>query len=277
MFQKKQLAKWFLLLGLSLVYSKGLLAQPLFSIKPLALLYQNLSGQVQSDAAIILAPSKNLHDLSFSMADMQKINQGDVVYWLGADTSPELEKMRQRFSEKAWRSLQQNAHSWLDPKQLPLLIDAMVTAMSSAKPSEREHYWQRADALKLQLAQIFKQAKTQWKSTDVTFLIGHSAFEPLLSYLKVPVYEYYQGHSHGGQQTGFKEKVALLEKIQSGEISCALEEPDVSFEALAKRFPSLKRIPLEPMAGKTAYSEQGFVEFIQQNLQQLELCQNNRG
>lgn len=273
MLQKKQLSQRLVILVFCYLLSTNLLAQPVFSIKPLALIYQSISGQSEAPGEVILSPNKNLHDISFAMADIQKISQGDVIYWLGAKASPELEKMRQRFSDKAWRSLQQDAHSWLNPKQLPALIDAMVTAMSAENPSEREHYWQRASALKKALAKQFEQAKNQWENARPSILMGHSAFEPMLEYLGLDIFEYYQGHSHGGQQTGFKDKAKILQRLQNGEINCALEEPDVSFAALAKRFASLKRITLEPMAKNIAYNEQGFLTFMQHNLQQLQLCQ----
>lgn len=273
MFQKKQFNQGFLLLVMSLVFSVAAKAQPVFSIKPLALIYQSISGQPQSTASVILPANKNLHDLQFSVTDMKKLQQAEVIYWLGAKASPELEKMRLRFSEKAWRSLQQEAHSWLDPQQLPALIDAMATAMSAQTPLQREFYWQRATVLKQELQKLFEQAATMWPDGKPSLLIGHSAFEPLLAYLQLPTFEYYQGHSHGGQQTGFKSKALLLKKIQAGEIHCVLEEPDVHFSSLIKRFPQLIQVTLEPMAKTIAFSEQGFVQFMQQSIQQLQLCQ----
>lgn len=241
-------------------------AQPslLFSNKPVAMLYSAVTGKELSAAQVLYPDDRNMHDYQLSVADLKKLNAAEVIFWLGPHAEPQLAKLRQRFSNKEWVALADAEHAWLSWQGMQLMLSNLQS--SDYVPSV-EDVSKQLHALKV------RYEKALSALTEEKFLLGHAAFQPYFSEIGLNGgLIYSQGHSHGHHEMGEKERLKAQQLIASGEVVCAIEEPDLHFDHLNKRFPGLRLIRLEPMATSFELSPASFMAFNEYNLQQLLAC-----
>lgn len=238
-------------------------ADTLVSIKPLAMIYQNLTQQAAPD--VLIPAQQNMHDYALSLGDLRKLQKNNTVIYLGDDSEHALAKIKQKFPHKTWHAVAEKTdHAWLDPHAMAALIENMALIAKQQQP-------ELADQLALQQSVLLAQI-TQWQQAwqlrfepfkDQPVLLGHSALIHLLQSFGLQPVLYFSSHSHGQQQSGAKELLKIQQAIQQGQIRCAIEEPEVSFKQLQQRFPSLQREFIDPNGENIALNAQAYLALLQ--------------
>lgn len=251
---------------MALVFSPFVAAEPniLFSNKPVALFYASVTSTTLSDEQVLFPDDRNMHDYQLSVVDLKKLNRADVIFWLGPTSEPQLAKLKQRFTQKQWIALADTEHAWLSWRGMQQMLKNL---QKSAYGKPRENISEQLLSLKSRYEKELSRFSGQ------KFLLGHAAFEQYFAELGLTgAVLYSAGHSHGHHGMGEKERLGVQKLLASGEIRCAIEEPDVHFDGLSRRFAGLKLIRLEPMATSFRLVPSSFLAFHQYNLQQLLGC-----
>lgn len=243
----------------------------LVSIRPLALLHQTLLPDMPAPDTLLPA-NTNLHDYALSASDLQRVHNAPVLLWLGSNNEKFLERLERRFANKnRWMALAPGSdHVWLDPAQLPALIHNMAEALTELHP-------QHSDQITSQKRQ-FLAALAQWQSDwqdkltpfrQTPLVMGHDAFLSMARQLGLEnVQLYIAGHSHGHRHGGTRDLLGIQQQLASGDIYCLVEEPDVSFRQLQRRYPQTVSVLLEPMAA--SYND--YLVFLNDSADKLLQC-----
>lgn len=236
---------------------------PLFSIKPLAMLYQALAVDTSEAPKILLSADKNLHDYQLTVEDMRSLQSSSSFYYFGSEAN--LSKLSLRLKTNNWHQLVGHSdHAWLNKQALFALIKQLSGVMQKQQPSFAKHIQQRQQTLLRQLDQRFDYWKSQLSAySSEPLLLGHTAFSMFAKDLGLQHVEIYRsGHSHGHKADGMHDLMSLQKEIAVGQIRCAVEEPDISFAKLQARYPDLELISLEPMGQSIELSDKAFVRYI---------------
>ena len=238
------------------------------SIQPLALIHQALLPSAPAPD-VILPPHHNLHDYALSIDDLKSLQQADILFWLGERNETFIAIIeRQRKHRGQWYALAPGtSHAWLNPAQIPDLVNNMTKAL-------QQHHPDAADAIEQSRRQLLADItdwQNQWQKElagyqDTPFLLGHDAFLAMTEALGLHGAQIYRaGHSHGHAGGGARSLLQIQQQLADGTIRCALEEPDISFATMAGRFPQLQLYRLSPMA-QNADSFTGFLHASAQTL-----------
>lgn len=255
------------------------LAKPLFSLKPLALLYAALYHQNIDSEQVLYPADQNVHDYQLSVNDLRKVQKHQTIIWFGHDVEQPLAKLSKRLTDKVWLEVGNKEHIWLEPAAL----DSVLQAMIDAAPIEQQA---KLTNNKQQLLQRIEQSLSQWKAKFAPFkeqpiIVGHSAFNALLNALDVHnilTYSVGHGHGHGGHHHGgTRKQLAIQKRIQQGDVHCVISEPDLSFDSLSQRFKQLTIVQLEPMATSIALDSKGFEQFLHNNIEAAYNCLATKG
>ena len=247
-------------------------AKPLFSIRPLAILYAELTNQQLDESQVLLSASSNVHDYQFSIADLKRIQSASTFYWLGAEAEPKLAKLAANYPNSAWVSLQQQTHAWLGMQQQLALIDSLATQLAQQAPSQAEQIMQRKMRLVAELQTQYQNAAAQF-SRDTQVVLLHSAFAQWLRDLSLPEPLYIsQSSSHGHHHQGEKQNLSVQQRLANGEVACVVEEPDMQLTQLKRKFPKLGFIKLSPMAAQAELAPGEWLQYWHRNTMALKTC-----
>lgn len=249
-------------------------APVMVSARPLAMLY--LALRPQQPVEILLPSDRDMHDYSLQVADIKRVQAASLFFWLGPASEPFLQALAQRFAGAGrWVAVaDKHGHAWLDQQYIPLLVAAMATALAEQYPAEKASIGSREQALLAAIDERYRFWRERLQPYAHTpFVLGHDAFAAFAANLGLGQALLYRAtHDHGHVQAGMHELLALQQRMASAEITCALEEPEVSFAALARRYKTLKLARLEPMATSIPLSEQAYIAFIDASAQAFETC-----
>jgi zinc transport system substrate-binding protein len=249
-------------------------ATVMVSAKPLALIYGAL--QPQQPVEVLLPSDRDMHEYSLSIRDIKRLQSAPTFFWLGAQSEPFLLALQQRFAgQKNWVAIADNtSHAWLDQQQIPVLVNNMAQALVKQNPAEKQAIQARSTAL----IKAVNERHQYWRQrlqpyTNKPFLLGHDAYTGFAKNIGLQQGLLYRtSNDHGHVQAGMYEILELQKRIAQGEITCAMEEPEVSFATLAKRYPALKLGHLEPMATGIPLQADAYVAFIDSSAQAFETC-----
>lgn len=248
----------------------------LVSSKPMALLYHALVGE-NSAVEILLPEKQNTHDYALTVTDLKKLHNAEYFFYFGGANEAFLSKITPRFANNTWFALSQksNEHIWLDPSQYPTLVEQLAQVLSTLYPAQAEQITINKHALLTDIAQWQTHWQTQFTSLKNTpFLLGHSAFLPFAHSLGLDgAVLYFASHGHGHTQSGAKTLMLIQRAIAEKTLYCAIEEPDISFAQLRKRYPHLQTVLIDPLADNSAT----FMAFLQQSTERLYQCLQHQG
>lgn len=246
------------------------------SVKPVALIYAALQPEAAESIQILIPADRNVHDYALSIKDLKRLQTAKTLFWLGAESEPFIAKVQKRLSgDGQWIAVAGAApHAWLDVTQLPTMVKKMTDALVRQNPQEKDIIETRAsDFLK-----VVMQRQTYWQQqlqpyANTPFLLGHDAFVAFASNIGLKHAELYRGgHDHGHAQGGMHELLSIQKELSEGKINCALQEPEVDFSDLAKRYPDLQLTYIEPMAHKIAITPQAYIQFFDETAQAFQQC-----
>lgn len=239
-------------------------APVLVSAKPLAMIYLALRPQQPVD--VLLPADRDMHEYKLTVADISRVQQAPLLFWLGPVSEPFLQALAQRFSaQKNWVALAGNTgHAWLDQQQIAVLSGNMAKALVQQYPSEKTAIEARQAAFITRINQRYAYWQQQLQPYSIKpFLLGHDAYLVFAGNVGLRQGVIYRAaNDHGHVQAGMHELLAIQQRIASGEITCALEEPEVNFAMLAKRYPALHLARLDPLGISITLDEKSYIAFI---------------
>ena len=246
-------------LSLTLPLNVAIAGEPprvLASIEPLAMLLRDVFGDAVTVDTFLLS-SQTPHDASFTPGQASKVQQADLIVWLGKPAEPSLAKLmaRGKGSELAMLSLPgihqrelqgtddhdhpgHNHHSnldphlWLSPDNMILLARALP-AQAAALGLDPQQIQQQVASFETRLNQqraLLQQQLAPY--ADKPYLSHHDAWgyfaeafglQPVL-----PV------STSTDLSPGSKRFIALIRQIETDDIQCFMAEPE-SRRALAER------------------------------------------
>jgi zinc transport system substrate-binding protein len=174
----------------------------LVSVKPLALIAQELVGE-RAHVETLISAGQSPHHYSLTVTDRQKIEEADLVVWVG----PELE----RFLEKPLRSARNSValfgltsheevkegehdhgaetHPWLAPDQAAAIAQTITAELIKQNPEASEGYHNNLkgflaslDVLDAQVIEQFQDIEGQ----DSRYAVAHDAFRGLTDHYRLP-------------------------------------------------------------------------------------------
>jgi ABC-type Zn2+ transport system substrate-binding protein/surface adhesin len=239
----------------------------LFSVRPLAFLHAALRPEAATPA-VLIPGAMDPHHYTLTVADMARLRQAQLLFWLGSTNEPYLARLAGgRSGTPIWIAIGGN-------QPFGESAQAMAAALSQRYPAEAASIQTRAD----QLLQARKKQEEFWRQqlapfTQQHFLLGHNALLPLVEGLGLQGARIYQAESgHGHAQGGMQELLTLQQEVASGKIRCAIEEPGIRFQALAKKHPGLRLAYIEPMGGNLAITPDASLTLFNTTAAALQKC-----
>lgn len=197
----------FFRIGLTLISLGLLLAMPvqarlqvLASIKPLALIAQEVVGD-QADVSTLLPITASPHDYPLKMSDHKRLRAADLVLWIG----PEMESFLARplatlaadklitsyqlpglhWPEAATDGHNHNNHShfgkdphlWLDPRNAVVIAQAVAARLAQLQPASAAQFRANAERFGTAAALLDKQLAQQLAPVKaVGFAVYHEGY-----------------------------------------------------------------------------------------------------
>jgi zinc transport system substrate-binding protein len=229
----------------------------LASIEPLAMLLRDVLGD-HVDVQTFLLPSQTPHDSSFTPGQARRVQQANLIVWLGGDAEPALGRLMARFpgAQLAMLSLtgihqremqdvgdhhghsHKHAHGALDP-HLWLSIHNMLL-LAQALPDQADHLGLERAAIQLAVEQLSATLTAQRERL-------RTALEPLANQ---PYMSHHDAWGYFAEEVGLRPVIPLtastdltpgsrrftrlVQQIEQEGIRCFMAEPE-SRRALIER------------------------------------------
>lgn len=179
----------------------------LASIRPMALLTQELTAGLPVQVETLLPAGATTHDYALAPSDLARIKNADQVLWLGSGSEPYLRKILQSHPRQlAWESLPEllrlparaalhhdnsghdhhhhgedsiDPHIWWSVPNVILLARALEQRMGSDRPAWREQLQQQRQQVEKALLAQLVDYRARLAGGFKPFLLAHDAFHYL--------------------------------------------------------------------------------------------------
>ncbi|MEN0039236.1 MAG: zinc ABC transporter substrate-binding protein [Cellvibrio sp.] len=276
------------LLGLGLILAAPAQAklQVLASIKPLALIAQEVAGD-QARVDTLLPITASPHDYPLKMSDHKRLRAADLVLWIG----PEMESFLARPlsslpADKLITSYQlaglnwpeevqedghhhtnhvhlgKDPHLWLDPRNAILIAQALAERLAQLQPASAAQFRANAQRFAASVQQLDQQLAAQLAPVkDVGFAVYHEGYGHFVGRYDLHQVAYV---TYSPERRPGAKHLQELREILAKEGECLFMEPYYKVQGMEEMATSLNlRIGLlDPIGGQQVSS-------YQQLLQQL--------
>lgn len=175
----------------------------LASIKPLELLAREVVGE-RGRVSLLLEPNASPHDYPLKVSDMQRLNDADLVLWVGEELETFLRRPLARVAPEhrlaltalpdlhwpqATAEAEQTGHShshhhhgrdphlWLDPRNGAKVARALADRLAALDPDNAGYYRERAEALLRELDELDQTLAARLKPVAGRgFAVYHEAY-----------------------------------------------------------------------------------------------------
>lgn len=270
------------LMGIALSIGVEAEQRVLASIKPLQLIAQAVVGD-RYPVQVLLPPGATPHHYSLRPSDMRKVNQADLIIWLGAETETYLAKPLGRadqsyieinLGEYLERGPDRYAdpHLWLSSRYAARIAGLIADRLGELDSAGEAIYRANLHRFTQALDRLHGQFSAERKQREIRYLVYHDAYgyferEYSLSHLDVVTL-------NPEVNPGARHLLRLQKRITEQKIDCILVEPESNgaiVEALiAER--QVKRLLIDPMAGDIAPGPQGYVKFLSRVMETFQQC-----
>lgn len=273
---------------LALILTSGARAESLqvvASVRPAALLVQELTAELPVSVTTLLPRGATPHDYALKPSDLRTLVNADLVVWLGDDSEPYLKPVIRKAGRAIqWeelgaverlslRELQRgdrvhgdrvhgdhdqahhghdhpamhfDPHLWLGVDNALALAAALQDALQLALPQHSQQIARNRAALAQRLQQQRQQVQAALAESP-PFMLSHDAYQYLEQDLEIA--------SVGAVnldpeiKPGVKHLMALKQLLQARDVQCVLVDPTVSSALLDKldRSPPLHRAAIDPL------------------------------
>lgn len=240
----------------------------LTSIRPLQLIALAVGGDAIRVEAL-LDPQFSPHDYQLRPSDRAKLNNTDVVLWVG----PQLEAFLQAPLSALPKNIVKVAlqddidtdpHIWMDPIATIQIAQHMSAQFAALRPERRAYFESNTKRLAAALMQMDAEYRAQIKSASELrgFMVSHDAYGR---------FERRYGFSHRAALTdaadmppSAKSLLAIERELADGRIACIWRQPQESklYERLvAER--KIRSVTIDAMATQIPAVADGILQFYQ--------------
>ena len=275
--------------------------QVVASVRPVALLVQELTQGLTVEVDTLLPQGATPHDYALKPSDIKAIVAADLVVWMGGVNEPYLkgavakaktsvdwsalprlirlplrETMHGDHHDHAHHGGHEHAnaaydlHFWMSLDNALLLADAVEQSLKTLRPDLAATLATNKAAMKQNLQQQRLQTRGLLAQTKAAFLLSHDAYH----YLEEDLDTFSDGAITLDPEVkpGIKHLMAIKKRVQERNISCVLTDPTVSNALLDKvdRNPPLTRISIDPLAWD--YQGERYSEWLSSTYVKMVVC-----
>lgn len=248
-------------LGLLLTHTAVLAnEQPrvLSSIRPLALLVENLAGDLVM-SEVLLSGGESPHHLALKMSQIEKIKRADLVLWVGPELESFLVKPLQKHASHIamskidgiyWLSegkdqaheggLHGDPHLWLDLSNVARLSEVLAQELIRLLPAQQSLIESRQQNFVNDLIALDEQTNSELKPLKGGFISYHQA---LAYYVSAHQLTHLASILEGSEERPGARHITELKKGMAKEARCLVA--DLSETESARRYAALLGLPLE--------------------------------
>lgn len=200
----------------------------LTSIKPLQLIALAVGGDaIRADA--LLDPQFSPHDYQLRPSDRAKLNDTDVLFWVGPQLEAFLQQPIKSLSGRATvvslQDADEDPHVWMDPIAATNIAQRMAAAFATARPERRTYFEANSDRLAKVLIQQDADHRAQLKQLQSLrgFMVSHDAYSR---------FERRYGLAHRAALTNAadmppsaKSLMNIERELSNGSITCVWRQP----------------------------------------------------
>jgi zinc transport system substrate-binding protein len=265
----------------------------LATIRPLQLIAIAVIGD-PARVGLLIEPGQSHHDYQLRPSDRQRLQQADLVLWIGPTLEGFLQQPMARLPAERVVMLgddiaeapghhhphddehhhHPDGHPWLDPERAIAMAVMIADRLAQLTPAQAER-WQRN-------ARHFAE---QLRAVDAGLKADFAALPAVRPYLVVhDAYAHFERHyglqraatwaATPEQQPGARHLLALQRQIDAGAIGCIFTEPQFEPRALKTMTArdGLRQAQLDLMAERAPLTVDGFVRFFADFGRTFALC-----
>lgn len=233
----------------------------LASIKPIKLIVQAIVGDQQM-VDVLVPPGMSIHDFALRPSDLIKIQDANLIVWLGPVWEPYLGKSLKQFGvkEKESKSLdvstrsattkqaRENPHVWLSIERAAQIAIQVAERLALLHPAAGNLYRHNLADFQDKLAQLHAELKIKLAESNNSYMVDHDAYA---------LFEAEFGLRHAGAisdhheiKPGAKRLLHLRRIVESRGVRCIIVEPgtNLSMVNLVAQGSEVKYLELDPMA-----------------------------
>lgn len=218
------------------------------------------------------------HDLELSSRDVDRIEDADVVVYLGGGFQPAVEKAAERASGDAIDLLddEDDPHVWLDPRRMQAIASTIADALAEADPAGAAGYEAREAAYLEELQELDRAFETGLATCERRVIVtSHDAFGHLAAR-----YDLEQEPIAGVDpeaEPDPRRLAALVDEVKARGVTTifseALVSPEVA-ETLAREAGVRTAVldPIEGLSDERRAAGDDYVSVMRENLEALRLA-----
>ncbi|MGL4827308.1 MAG: zinc ABC transporter substrate-binding protein ZnuA [Vibrionaceae bacterium] len=269
----------------------------LVTVKPLAMIAKEIAGD-RARIEQLLPNTASVHDYALKPSDLRKIEQADLVVWVGAPLEqflakllytkpkalallsvPEMELAKSTHSHHAHDhgahehdahhahdhdDTQVDPHIWLGPSQATLSAKAIADRLSADDPEHKAYYQANYVAFVKNVQQKVAEIKTQLQKTPAK---GYIVFHDAYGYFEQAFELKAVGHLTvtPERKSGAKTLLLLQKELDAKKVHCVFSEPQFNPSLVNKlvQKSSAKVVMLDPLGQDLDLNKDRYVDFLQ--------------
>lgn len=204
-------SRWYLrllaVMGLVIPCAVAAKPQVLASIKPLALIAQEVAGS-RAKVETLLPVSASPHDYPLKMSDHRRLHNADLVVWIGPELEsflarplagltgnkvlpayqlsglhwPEPAKETGGHQHKAHQHIGKDPHIWLDPRNAEIIASEIASRLAVLDPAGKQEYETNAARFAAGVQRLDQQLGLQLATVkSIGFAVYHEGYSHFVS------------------------------------------------------------------------------------------------
>ena len=251
------------------------------SIKPLHGLVSAIVTGV-SEPELLIQGSASPHDYALKPSDASKLQNADIVFWIGPDLETALGASIQNLASHAqvydFTNYQNDLgpHVWLDPQIAIQMSRKIVQIMGEMDPPNAMRYEENAQQFSSKVLELEDQIHQQLSSvTDQPFLTYHDAFTYFTGRFSLMQLGFVTLSEV--QKPGARRIQTLRRMIVENDIKCIFSEPqfDAKIISVLLEATNAKQGVLDPIGAEIQMGANHYYELLQNLADDISLCLAN--
>ncbi|HEY3697982.1 MAG TPA: zinc ABC transporter substrate-binding protein [Spongiibacteraceae bacterium] len=239
----------------------------LTSIRPLQLLAVAVGGDAIT-ASSLLDPQFSPHDYQLRPSDRAKLDNADVIFWIGPHLElflqPVISALPAHAAIVGLQDAEQDGHMWLDPIAAIQIARRMADIFSELRPAQKALFRANAEQLTAALTRQDENHRAELKRLTAVhgYMVEHDAYSR---------FEARYGLTHHAALTNVADlppsatvMLSIKRQLHDGSVTCVWREPQESKllkSVIADSNPKI--VTIDAMAARIPVNKDGALQFYQ--------------
>ncbi len=277
------------------------------SVKPLTLIASELLADV-AEVDTLLPDGASPHDFALRPSDRKRLNNADLLIWVGPEIEPYLEKVikaskvehmamlnvhddhKGHDHEEHHEDHKDHAHEeehydeheghdhagqhpWLDIESVEHFAEELSVELQHHFPDQTSQIKENEAAFIASLKEFENRAKEQLEPVHQNgFLVFHDAYDGFVNHFELNQVGYFTVSPE--LKPGAKHLADLREKLERSGVSCVFKEPQFKpalIDSITRGF-DVHVGELDPLAGDVTLAQGAYVNFMQGLVDEFSEC-----